>query len=170
VIERAHVVEPVAELDQDDPDVAGHGQEHLAEVLRLALLARAPRQLAELGHAVDQEGDLLAEDLGQLLDRGGGVLDRVVQEAGAHARHVQLELRDDVRHRQRMGDVRVARLPHLALVRARGELVRAPDQADVSARVVRLDVPEDRFEASQRQVLEPSSGRTRSWRRRRTAM
>ena len=37
VLERAHVVEAVGELDEDDADVLGHRQEHLAEVLRLML-------------------------------------------------------------------------------------------------------------------------------------
>ena len=37
--ERAHVVEPVAELDEDDADVLGHGEEHLAQVLRLHAVA-----------------------------------------------------------------------------------------------------------------------------------
>ena len=35
VFQRAHVVEPVRELDEDDAQVAGHGQQHLAEVLGL---------------------------------------------------------------------------------------------------------------------------------------
>ena len=38
VLQRAHVVQAVGELDQDDADVVDHGQEHLAEVLGLALL------------------------------------------------------------------------------------------------------------------------------------
>ena len=33
--EGAHVVEPVGEFDEHDPDVVDHGQEHLAQVLRL---------------------------------------------------------------------------------------------------------------------------------------
>ena len=36
--QRAHVVQPVGELDEDDADVLRHGQEHLADVLGLLLL------------------------------------------------------------------------------------------------------------------------------------
>ena len=61
VAERAHVVEAIAQLDQDDADIARHREQHLAEVLRLLLLARGVRQLAELRHALDEERDLLAE-------------------------------------------------------------------------------------------------------------
>ena len=37
-VERAHVVEAVGELDEDDPDVLGHRQQHLPDVLGLLLL------------------------------------------------------------------------------------------------------------------------------------
>ena len=39
-VERAHVVQPVGELDQDDADVLRHREQHLAEALRLRVLAR----------------------------------------------------------------------------------------------------------------------------------
>ena len=39
VLDRAQVVEPVGELDQDDADVLGHRHDHLPVVLRLGLLA-----------------------------------------------------------------------------------------------------------------------------------
>ena len=46
--ERAHVVQPVRELDQDDADVVRHRQEHLPDVLGLLLLVAVG---AELGTA-----------------------------------------------------------------------------------------------------------------------
>ena len=42
--DRAHVVQPVGELDQDDPDVRGHRHHHLAVVLGLRLVARLEGQ------------------------------------------------------------------------------------------------------------------------------
>ena len=60
-VERAHVVQAVGELDQDDAHVARHREQHLAEVLRLRVLARRELDLVELGHAVDQLGHRLAE-------------------------------------------------------------------------------------------------------------
>ena len=53
VVQGAHVVEAVGELDHEHAQVAGHGDEHLAEVLRLPFLARRERELADLGDAVD---------------------------------------------------------------------------------------------------------------------
>ena len=44
-VHRAHVVQPVGQLDEDDAHVARHRQQHLAERLGLAFLARVALQL-----------------------------------------------------------------------------------------------------------------------------
>ena len=62
-VDRAHVVQAIGELDQDDPDVRGHRDHHLAVVLSLRLVAGLERQAGQLRDAVDQAGDLLAEVL-----------------------------------------------------------------------------------------------------------
>ena len=49
-------MEPVGELDDDDPDIARHGYEHLADILRLLLLLGLERHPAYLGNAVDKLG------------------------------------------------------------------------------------------------------------------
>ena len=63
VVQRSHVVEPVGELDEDDADVVHHRQQHLAEVLGLAFLGRGEPDRADLGHPLDDVGDLGAEQL-----------------------------------------------------------------------------------------------------------
>ena len=60
-LQRAHVVQPVGELDQDHPQVGDHRQEHLAERLGLLLFLRDVGVAGDLGDAVDQLGDLVAE-------------------------------------------------------------------------------------------------------------
>ena len=127
-VERAHVVQAVGELDQDDANVLRHRQQHLAEVLRLRILARLELDLVELGHAVDHVGDGLAE---RCLDFGLGdlgVLHHVVQQCGGEPLRVEAPLRQDAGDRQRMRDVGLARLAELALVRVFGECERALDQ------------------------------------------
>ena len=79
-VQRAHVVEPVGELDQDDPDVLGHRQEHLADVLGLLLLVAVGAELGQLGDAVDELGDLGAEPLLDVGQAVLGVLGDVVEE------------------------------------------------------------------------------------------
>ncbi len=78
--EGAHVVEPVGELDEDDADVLGHGQEHLADVLGLLLLVGQRAELAELRDAVDEAGHVGAEVLLDIAQRVLGVLRDVVEQ------------------------------------------------------------------------------------------
>ena len=127
--ERAHVVEPVGELDDHDPDVLGHGHEHLPDVLGLLLLHRPRRaELAQLRDPVDEPRDRTAESLLDLGDREVGVLRNVVEERRRQRLGVHLQGRQVVGHRDRVGDVLLARAADLALVGGNGRVVRAPDQ------------------------------------------
>ena len=74
------------ELDQDDADVARHREQHLAEVLRLLLLARRVHgSLPSLVTPSTRNAISLPNSSAELLDGRAGVLDAVVQEARAHA-------------------------------------------------------------------------------------
>ena len=119
----AHVVQPVGELDDQDARVLGHGDDHLAHGLGLRGLAEL--DLVELGDAVDEEGDLVAEVAAQVLQAVLGVLDGVVQQAGHQRGRVHAQLGEDRGHRERVRDVRVAALALLAAVPALGDLVGA---------------------------------------------
>ena len=139
VLDRAHVVEPVGELDQDDADVLRHRDDHLPVVLRVRLLAGLEGRPRQLRDALDQLGDLVAELGLELVEVGLGVLDDVVQERRRERLLVQVELGADLRDRPRMVDERLAGAPRLTLVRGGGEAERAREQLLVDARVVRLD-------------------------------
>ena len=77
--ERAHIVEPVRQLHDDDPDIVHHRQQHLAEALGLPLFGREEVELAQLGDAVHAARHVFAEVLAHILDGNAGVLDHVVQ-------------------------------------------------------------------------------------------
>ena len=134
VLERAHVVQPVGELDQQHANVAGDGDQQLAEVLGLLGLLGDEVELLDLGQAVDQRADLLAEHLVDLGAGDVGVLDDVVQQRGGDGGVVELELGEDRRHLERVGEVGIARLPHLVAVRLHGVHVGAIEQCLVGAR------------------------------------
>ena len=89
MVERAHVVQPVGELDQQDANILGDRQQQLAQVLRLLGLLRDEIELLQLGQALDELADVGAEELVDLLARGGGVLDRVVQQRDGDRRLVE---------------------------------------------------------------------------------
>ena len=145
--EGSHVVEAVGEPDQQDPDVARHRDDHLADVLRLRELAAPELQLVELGEPVDDACDLVAELALDVTEADRGVLDGVVQEGRGQGRRVQAKVGEDPRHRDGMLDVGLAREAVLPLVRILGEPVRALQQLGVGLGVVRANLLQHRGEA-----------------------
>ena len=142
--QRAHVVQPVGQLDHQHPRIAGHRHDHLAD--RLGLGRLAVLDLVQLGDALDQVRHLVAELGLQLLDAQPGVLHRVVQQRGDQRGGVHAEFGQDGGHRQRMGDVRVAGLAQLAPVPLLGQVVAALQQPDVHLRMGRLVHREQRLQ------------------------
>ena len=108
VLEGAHVVQAVGQLDEHYAHVRDHGQQHLADVLGLAVFAVGELDLVDLGDALDDVRHLVAEVGVDLLAGGGGVLDGIVQEAGGNGRRVQLHFRQNFGHFKGMNDVRLA--------------------------------------------------------------
>ena len=80
VLKRAHVVQPVGELDEQHAHIARYGDQELPEILGLLRLLGGKIELLDLGQAVDQRGDVRAEELLDLFQRGGRVLDGVVKQ------------------------------------------------------------------------------------------
>ena len=129
----AHVVQPVGDLDHQHPRIAGHRDDHLAD--GLALGGGAEHDLVQLGDAVDEMADLIAELGRQRLQRVAGVLDGVVQQGGHQCRGVHAEFGQDVGHRKRVGDVRIAGAAHLVGVPHLGHVVGPLQQRKVGLRV-----------------------------------
>jgi hypothetical protein len=153
--ERAHVVEAVGQLDQDHPDVRGHRHDHLAVVLGLGLVARGERDLGQLGDAVDEARDLLAEAVTHLAERGRRVLDGVMQQCRAERLGVQAHPGADPGHADRVHDEVLARLAPLVGVMLAGEQERvghAP-AVDLDDRLVGVLV-DDREEVGQELLLD----------------
>jgi hypothetical protein len=82
VLDRPHVVQAVGELDEDDADVLRHGDDHLAIVLDLRLLAARELDPRQFRDPLDEACDLIAELGPHLVDDGARVLDDVVEERG----------------------------------------------------------------------------------------
>jgi hypothetical protein len=93
-VQRAHVVEPVGELDQDDPDVLGHREQHLADVLGLLLLVAVGAEARQLGDTVDELCDLRPEALFDIAERELGVLGDIVEERRLDRDRIDAKLRD----------------------------------------------------------------------------
>ena len=132
--ERAHVVKPVGQFDQDHADVVDHRQQHLADAFGLPLLAGVEVELAQFGDAVHAPRHLFAEDLADLLDGGAGILDHVVQQAVCQAHQVHLHVGQNVGDLERVNHVWLAGLAGLVLVPFSGELEGAEERRQVLAR------------------------------------
>ena len=132
----AHVVQPVGELDEDDAQVAHHRQQHLAERFRLRLLAALELDLVELGDAVDDLGDAVAEPRGELLFGDRRVFDDVVQDRRDDGVCVDAQPREDLGRGDGMRDVGFARLALLAAVGLGAEFGGEADAFDLLGRQV----------------------------------
>ena len=86
VLQRAHVVQPVGQLDQHHPHIGNHGQQHLAHVLGLAVLAVGKLDLVDLGYALNNVRHLIAEFFRDLLAGGFGVFHGIVQQRRRYGR------------------------------------------------------------------------------------
>ena len=138
-------MQAVGQLHQEHADVRRHGENELAQVLGLLGALRLDFQARQLGHAIDQARDVLAEHAGDLVARGVGILDRVVQQAGDDRGGVELHLGQDAGHLDGMGEIRVARGAELGAVLLQAVDVGAIQHVLVRVRIVGLD-PFNEFE------------------------
>ena len=119
----AHIVQPVAQLDDHHTHVPAHGQQHLAQVLGLQLLDVGELDLGQLGHAVHQQGHFLAKGGCQVVQRGGGILHHVVQQGGGNALGVHAQIQHQPGHGQRVADIGLAAAAAHAVVGVVGQVV-----------------------------------------------
>ena len=103
----------------------------LRNVSRLGVVA--PLGPVELGDPVDEDRDLGAELRLHLADGQAGVLHRVVQQRGHQRGGVHPDVREQDRHRERVGDVGRAGLADLPAVPVVGDGVGVAQQARVGA-------------------------------------
>ena len=73
-------MQPVSELNQNDPQILGHRHKELAEILGLFGLPAGELQIGQFGDAIHQFGHLFAKTACHLFIRGLGVFDGVMQQ------------------------------------------------------------------------------------------
>ena len=82
MLECAHVVQPVRQLNENDARILRHRQQQLAVILDLLLRRRAELHFADLGHTVDNARDLVAELGAHFIERRDRILDDIVHQSG----------------------------------------------------------------------------------------
>ncbi len=138
-VQRAHVVQPVGQLDQDDPDVLGHREEHLPDVLGLLLLVAVGAEARQLRDPVHELRHLRPEPVLDVAQAELGVLGNVMQERGLDRDEVNSELGECLCRGDRVRDVVLAGGALLARVRLDGEVERVADLGEVGLGIVRGD-------------------------------
>ncbi len=139
-------MEPVRQLDDQDPPVSGHRDKHLAHRGGLLCLFRVETEPVQLRDAVHDRRDRRTELLLDLGKGHPGVLHRVVQQRRCSTYRVQAKLGHDSGDRDRVGDVRLAGEPVLILVSHRRVGVCPPHQVEVLVAASCAERREDAFD------------------------
>ncbi|MNX54858.1 hypothetical protein D3C86_856010 [compost metagenome] len=139
VLEGAHVVQAVSQLDQQDPHVLRNRKDELAQVLGLARVLSLKLQSRQLGHALDQDSDLFAEHGGDVVARRRSVLDDIMQQGGDDGRRIQLVVGQNTRDLDRMREIGIARGPQLRAVHLHRIDIGLVEQGLVRGGVIGLD-------------------------------
>ena len=146
VLERAHVVEAVGKLDDDDANVSDHGEQHLANVLGLMVLTVGELDFVELRDAFDDVGDLFAEAATDLLGRNVRIFNCVVQQARGDRGGVHLQVGENLGDFEGMDDVRLAGGAQLTFVLFLTEGPCSANEIEVVVRPICADSGENTFE------------------------
>ena len=101
-MQRAHIVEPVRELHQQHAGIRRDGKQQLPEILGLRGFFGDKIELLDLGEAVHEIGDVLAEPRGDILARRAGILDRIVEDGRRDGLVVDVQIGEDRRDFERM--------------------------------------------------------------------
>ena len=131
------VMQSIGEFDHQHANVFGHRDNHFSH--RFGLGVFAIFDSVELGDAVDEHCDFFTKLLPQRLQRISRVFDSVVEDGCGDGLGAQAQFGKNLRHRYRVGDVRLAGTPGLSLVSFLRDTVRAFDNGHVGARVIALE-------------------------------
>ena len=138
-MQRAHIVQPVAQLDQQHADILAHGEQELAQVFRRALVLGHLLDLGKLGHPVDQPGHVAAEIPLDILDRRQRILDRIVKQRGGDRLLIELQIGHQTGDLDRMAEIGIAARPGLRAVLLDGIDIGAVEHRLIGVGVVFLD-------------------------------
>ena len=111
--DRAHVVEPVGQLDEQDPESLAIATSILRIVAACCASLESKRSRSSLVTPSTMAATSAPKSRGDVVEGDAGVLDRVVQQGGGEGDVVEAELGQDRGHRERVADVGLARLAHL---------------------------------------------------------
>src|SRR4029079_7606536 len=96
--------------------------------------------MRNLGEAVDQLRDLIAEIILYRVEIDQSIFDHIVKQAGRDAHVIQTHVRENIGDLERMDQVRLARRSLLPAMVERRKKIRAPDEVNIGTGPVMLDL------------------------------
>ncbi|OPZ64254.1 MAG: hypothetical protein BWY83_03233 [bacterium ADurb.Bin478] len=145
-LQGAHVVQTVGEFDQDHPDIADHGEQHFAKVLRLPLFKLHQFDLRDLGDPIHQLGDIVAELLLHLFNGYIRILRDIMEHTAGDGLIVHAQADENFCHLQRMLEIGPAGFTQLVSMGVVAELERLAQQFDVHVLIIPRDAVHQPFE------------------------
>ena len=101
-LERAHIMQPVRQLDNNDTHILGHGQEHFTHTVDLLVFLRPVIKPVQLGNAVDEKGHFFTEEPLHIFKSIRRIFNDIVHQRRRYSRCVDFHVRQDLGHCQRV--------------------------------------------------------------------
>ncbi len=140
---RLQIVATVGELDEHDAQIARHCHQHLAEILRLRVLVGLEFEAIELGQAVDEFGDLLAEAVGDLRLGDRRIFHHIVEKGCDDGLRIHAPFGECAGYGEGVRDIGFAGEAGLAAMGLFAEAVRFEDLVNVFLRQIAQGIDED---------------------------
>ena len=101
-----------------------------------SLRAAVKGEHTQLGHARDNMGRLLSEQLIYLFQGGVGIFHHIMQQTGRNTDNVEVHVRQNARHRQGMVQIGFTGEANLTIVDFGGENIGTIDDVKIAIRVI----------------------------------
>ncbi len=109
VFKRAHIVQAIRKLHQNNANIIDHGQKHFANAFSLAGLGSHDVEPADFGDTFHQARDFDTEAFFNARNRILSVFDGIMQKSGSQRDGIETHIREDMGDFQEMREIRIAR-------------------------------------------------------------
>ena len=134
-----HIVQPVSQFNENDPDILCHGKKHLTQVFRLhfqfirclSLIIPGKLQKLQLGNAIHQQRHVRTELFFNLFIRHDGIFHHIMQQPGRNRFLIHFQIRQYDCHTKRMDNIWFPRLSDLLFMSVISRSVCFFNQRDI---------------------------------------
>ena len=134
--ESPHIVQAVSQLNQDNPDIFRHREDHLAHVFGLVLKAIPKGKLIQFRDTIHQHQNCRAEVFFQLFPGDWSVFQNVMQQSRRYCLHIQLQIGQNECHLVGMFKIGGSRFAGLSFMGALRKVVGFLNQLHISSWIV----------------------------------